>query len=362
MQKLSINLVVQNGEIYIPFLFDSLKKQSFKDYKILIWDNGSTDNTVSCIEKELENLGIEYRITRSPHNIGFAAGHNELYRQVNTLYFTIINVDMYVLPDVFAKMALFLDRYEETVSVAPRLMRWDFEKISPTLINKEEMSASARIGFTSQIDAIGIRLFKNRRAVEWLTQQQWAQESSSKEVREIFDKPVLEVFGVSGAFSMYRKSIVDRVLLPGNNFFDPTYHSYKEDLDLAYRLRNAGFVSYVILDAVAYHDRTGAGPRQMSDFAVIHNKSSQSFFVKYHSYKNHIRTLYKNEYWQNIVLDAPSIILYELKKFFYFLFTSPSLVIRGWIAIIKYWSYTTSARKSIVASRRMPWKGIRRWL
>jgi len=224
------------------------------------------------------------------------------------------------------------------------------------------VTESAKVGFTSQIDAIGIRLFRNRRAVEWLTKQTWAKDSDCQEVREIFDKQVQEVFGVSGAFPIYRKAITDKVLLPGDNIFDPTYHSYKEDLDLAYRLRNAGFVSYVLLDTVSFHDRTGAGPKAMSDFAAATNKVKQPYFVSFHSYKNHLRTLYKNEYWQNVLIDFPMIFWYELKKFGYLLVFSPTVIINGWLEIFKTWGYMQSARTAILKSRRLHWKGIRRWL
>ncbi|MBU0546184.1 glycosyltransferase [Patescibacteria group bacterium] len=360
--KLTINLVVQNGEKYIPFLFASLKRQIFKEWELLVWDNASTDKTVEMVEKEMTVSGIKFRIIKSTENIGFSGGHNKLYKEVQTPYFLLQNVDMYLMPDALEKMVNFLDSHPETVSVAPRLMRWDFEKVQADLNNGSDVVGAAKAGFTSQIDAIGIKLFRNRRAVEWLTKQTWAKDSENADVREIFDKPVQEVFGVSGAFPIYRKSITDKVLLPGDCIFDPTYHSYKEDLDLAYRLRNAGFVSYVLLDTVSFHDRTGAGPKAMSDLAAITNKFKQPYFVAFHSYKNHLRTLYKNEYWQNFLIDFPVIFLYELKKFIYLLIFSPAVVLNGLWEIFKTWGYMRIARVAVLKSRRLHWKGIRRWL
>ena len=160
---------------------------------------------------------------------------------------------------------------------------------------------------------------------------------------------------------MLRKSMIDPLLLAGENLFDPTYHSYKEDLDLAYRMRIAGHTSYVLLDTVAYHDRTGAGPKSLRDSAAIKNKSKQSYFVRYHSYKNHLRTLYKNEYWQNFVLDFPFIFWYELKKFGFLLLTQPKIIILGLKELFQHQKYTRAARKQIKATRKMYWKGLRRW-
>jgi len=361
MSKLTINLVVYNGEKYIPYLFVSLKRQSFKDWELIFVDNASTDRTLELVEAELKDSGISYQIIKNQENFGFSPGHNQAYAQVKTPYFLLQNVDMYLMPDALEKMVAFLDSHPDTAAIAPRLMRWEFEKVLAAKQNGLEIIAAANEGFTSQIDAVGMKLYRNRRAVEWLTRQEWAKDSENKEVREIYGKPVREVFGVSGAFPMYRKNLLDKVLLPGNNLFDPTYHSYKEDLDLAYRLRNAGYVSYVLLDAVAYHDRTGAGPKEMGDWAALKNKKKQSYFVQYHSYKNHLRTLYKNEYWQNILMDFFPIVWYELKKLGYLLLINPSIIFKGWVEIIKDRSYTRSARVKILASRKMYWKGIRRW-
>ena len=347
MSKLSINLIVYSSKesAYIPHLFESLKKQTFQDWEMLVIDNKSGGNVLTLVEDNLKALNKSYRILKQDENIGFAAGHNAGYKETTAQYVLLQNPDMYLTPDTLEKMVNFLDQHQEVSTVSARLMRWDFEAKQ----------------FTSDIDAIGIRLLRNRRAVEWLTRERWAKDSASKEVCEMYDKKTVEVFGVSGAFPMYRKSALDKLLLPGGNIFDPTYHSYKEDLDLAYRLRNAGYTSYVLLDAVAYHDRTAAGPKTLGDVAAAKNKRLQSEYVRFHSYKNHLRTLYKNEYWQNFLLDSPFILWFELKKLTYYLLTSPVILFKSWWEIIKNFKYTREAKKTIRASRKMYWKGLRRW-
>jgi len=363
MAKLSVNLIVYSPKeaVYIPFLFDSLKKQTFQDWEMLVIDNASTGETLKLVEENLKALGKPYRILKQEQNIGFASGHNVGFKETNSEYFILQNPDMYLLPDAYEKMVKFLDEHREVSTVSARLMRWDFAKVADVPAGHSDLYEIAKNGFTSQIDAIGIRLLRNRRAVEWLTRETWSKDSENKDVREMYDKKIVEVFGVSGALPMYRKSALEKLLLPGCNIFDPTYHSYKEDLDLAYRMRNAGFTSYVLLDSVAYHDRTGAGPKSLSDFAAIKNKRQQSEYVRFHSYKNHLRTLYKNEYWQNFLLDFPFIFWFELKKFVFLLLTNPAIIFKSWLEIFKNFSYTQSAKKYIHTSRKMYWKGIRRW-
>jgi GT2 family glycosyltransferase len=365
MSKLSINLIVysKSEAKYLPFLFDSLNKQTFQDWQMILVDNKSDGNVVEVAEEELKKIGREYKVIKNDDNIGFASAHNQAYKEANTEYILLLNPDMYLLPDTLEKMVSFLDKHKQVSTVSTRLMQWRFEELnadprgSSTQIDTQKLEHS----FTNDIDAIGIRLFRNRRAVDWLSRYTWEENSESADVRKLFGKSVAEVFGVSGAFAMMRKEQIDKVVLPGDCLFDPTYHSYKEDLDLAYRMRNAGYTSYVLLDTCAYHDRTGAGPKKMGDWAALKNKKNHSPYIRLHSYKNHLRTLYKNEYWQNLYTDLPFILWYELKKFCFLLLTSPKAVLGGWVGIIKDFGYTRKTRKSILKTRTMYWKGLRRW-
>lgn len=361
MPKLSIHLVVKNEEKHLPFLLLSLKQQTFKDFEIICINNASTDKTEEIIRRELNDSGIKYTILKNEENVGFSGGHNQAYKLSSSPYILLQNADMFLIPDCLEKMVNFSDVHTGTVAVAPRLMRWNFEQVQAALTNGLDPISAAKEGFTSQIDSIGITLFRNRRALEWLTKKEWSKDSESKEIRNLYEKTAKEVFGVSGALAMYRKKILDEIISSEENIFDSTFHSYKEDLDLSYRLQNSGHISYVLLDVVAYHDRTSAGPESLGDISALRNKKRQSYFIRFYSYKNHLKTLYKNEYWQNFVLDFPFIFWYEFKKVVYLSTKDPKILFLSLIEIAREFSQLHKARKLVLKNRRMYWKGIRRW-
>lgn len=170
----------------------------------------------------------------------------------------------------------------------------------------------------------------------------------------------MEVFGASGAFPMFRRSVVDQVAFAGGQFLDESYHAYKEDVVLSYRLQEAGFKSFILLDTVAHHDRSGAGPKDMNDAAAADNKKKQSPWVQYHSYKNHIRTLYKNEYSQNLILDFPWILWYELKKFVYFCLFDRR-VLSGLKEVWQGRSGLKNKREQINKIKKVNWSDLRKW-
>ncbi|HOX60402.1 MAG TPA: glycosyltransferase [Candidatus Magasanikbacteria bacterium] len=362
MATLSLNTIYHHEKElkYLPFLIESLKRQTFQDFEVKILNNGLSTEMFSKVENAYRTLGVNVEVVQSPTNIGFAGGQNLLFKKTSAAYVLMLNSDMYLMPNVLQNCVDFLERHREVFGVSVRLMRWDFAIVEAAMA-VGSISERAGLGFTNFVDAIGIRLLRNRRAVEWLTREEWVGDSANPHVAKLFQQTMVEVFGVSGAMPVFRTSALQNVLLPGGDILDPTYHSYKEDLDIAYRLRNAGYTSYVLLDTVTYHDRTAAGPRGLSDWSAAQNKQYQTDYVRYHSYKNHLRTLYKNEYWQNFLIDFPFIFWYELKKFGYFLFTNPGMIIRAWYEILKNGKYTYAARQAIKASRKTHWRGLRRW-
>lgn len=337
MIKLSLNLVTWNGAKYLPVLLNSLKQQTYQDWILNVFDNYSSDETVKILKKELNSLSIQFNLSEHQANIGFASAHNQLFKQVDTQYVLILNQDIELEPDCLAKLVDFLDR-TSAAAVSPRLMKWQERKI---------------------IDSLGLKVLRSRRVVERLANRTWT-DFDQRVVHKLNQSKRIEVFGVSASCAMYNSRALKKVLLTGQQLFDDSYLAYKEDVDLAYRLQSAGFKSYVLLDAAAYHDRTGSGGHDLSDQQAVKNKNSQPKLIKYHSYKNHLATLYKNEYGQNLVLDWPWIVWYELKKFVYFLFFDRS-VLRGWWSLWKDRDRLKEQRQLIKKARQLSWREIRRW-
>ncbi len=352
--KLSVHLVSWNGAKYVPYLFESLRKQTFLDWQLLMIDNNSQDGMVELMKKELENFPVKFEIIENKTNLGFAGGHNMAFKKTSDEYFLMLNQDMYLAPDCLEKIVAFLDKNSQAVAVSPRLMKWNFGLLDTA--NVEQIDADIlQKSFTEQIDALGLKVFRNRRVIEQYTQCDWPELKS----KLLANGEAQAVFGVSGALPMFRRSGIKDVVYQDGTILDESYHSYKEDVDLAYRLAARGCQAYVLLDTIAYHDRSAAGPKKASDVAASANKKTQSEWVKYHSYKNHLMTLYKNEYWQNMMLDLPWIVWYELKKFVYLLIVDRK-VLAGLKEIWKLRKDLKEKRKFIKNNRKLNWQEMRK--
>lgn len=347
MPKLTVQLVTWNGAKYMPHLFDSLRKQVSTDWELVILDNASSDDTVGRIQTELKKgLPVAHTLVQSEENIGFAGGHNRLYQEhSDSEYLLLLNQDIYLEPGCIHDLITYMNSHEQVAAISPRLMRWDFASL-------HERTSNLNDSFTDYVDALGLKVFRSRRVVEWKTGERW------RDIQGEYGSETLGVFGVSGAVPCLRRNALDAVAFADGTFFDESYGSYKEDVDLAYRLRSAGYCSVVLLDTVAYHDRSAAGPTALSDKAAMVNKKTQSEWVKYHSYKNHIATLFKNEYLSNAIRDFFPILWYECKKFVWYLLFDRRILL-GLKDI--HWKQVVTRRIQIVRKRTVLAKQIRIW-
>ncbi|WP_254075555.1 glycosyltransferase family 2 protein [Paenibacillus tritici] len=91
---MQILLSTYNGEQYIEEQIDSIMSQSFSDFKLLIRDDGSEDNTVPYIEKCLEKYPGKI-IFFTGRNIGAKASFFELLRHSDPmcLYYSFCDQD-----------------------------------------------------------------------------------------------------------------------------------------------------------------------------------------------------------------------------------------------------------------------------
>ncbi len=186
MIKLSVNLVSWNGAKYVPYLFDSLRNQTFKDWQLLVVDNNSQDGMVGLMKKELDpstraaetarygagNFPVPWEIIENKENKGFAGGHNLAFKKTENEFILMLNQDMYLAPDCLEKIIKFLDNNTNVAVVSPRLMKWDFDLLDDANVERIDVN-TLQNSFTDQIDTLGLEVFRNRRVVEKFAGQNW---------------------------------------------------------------------------------------------------------------------------------------------------------------------------------------------
>ncbi len=244
---------------YLPYFLDSLKKQTFGDFDLIIADNSEEENNENKEIIEKVSLKVPFKIPFfwSGKNLGFAKAYNIIIEKAikaGAEYLLVVNPDVVLDKDAVERMVGVLDSDEELGSVAPKILKWDYsESITPS-------SDRARINKTNLIDSCGIGLLPGLRFVDI--------GQGEKDEGQFDDSKIL---GPSGAAGMFRLSALEKISekVPSREgcpeggvckyYFDELMFMYKEDCDLAYRLKLAGFKSKLVSNSIVYHDRTVSG-------------------------------------------------------------------------------------------------------
>lgn len=99
-KKISIIIPVYNAEMYIKRCLESIISQSYKNFEILIIDDGSKDNSVVICKKiQLANLDIDIKIF-SQKNSGPSVARNFGIKNSTGKYIMFIDADDYLGKDV----------------------------------------------------------------------------------------------------------------------------------------------------------------------------------------------------------------------------------------------------------------------
>jgi GT2 family glycosyltransferase len=190
--------------------------------EVVIADDASTDDTATWIAQTYP----EVRLVHLERNQGFCAAANAGLAAARGTYIQLLNNDTEVTPGwIEAGLAPF--KYPRVGSVAPLvLVRSNPERVDSA------GDGYALFGWPSKRG-------HGQPAALWL------------------DRPADFVFGASGSSAFYRAEALKRV-----GHFDPWFGSYYEDVDLAFRLRWAGYECMfaprcrILHDVSASHDHT----------------------------------------------------------------------------------------------------------
>lgn len=206
---------------------------------------------------------------------------------------------------------------------------------------------------TKFIDTVGLFCYRNRRFID---------DGQGLEDKGQFNKPK-EVFGISGACPLYRKSALEDVKINGkyNEYFDNDFFMYKEDIDISWRLRLYGWKCYFTPDAIAYHGRGTGVLKRFTHFEVLKNRKKLNKFQKHYSYKNQRLMQIKNEFIRGILKDFFSIIWKEILIFGYILFREPFLL-KSFGKMIVQTPKMLKKRHHIMKNKKVSYKQMQKWL
>jgi len=218
MPKLSIIIVNYNVKYFLEQALLSIYKAARAiETEIFVVDNRSTDGSVEMIREKFPDV----LLIANKDNKGFACANNQAIQRAKGEYILLINPDTLVQEDTFKSTMSFMDKHPDAGALGVKML-----------------------------DGKGIFLPESRRSLPTPAVAFYKIFGLSKlfprsktfgkyHLSYLDEDQIHEVEVLAGAFMLIRKKVLDEIGLLDEHFF-----MYGEDIDLSYRIIQAGYKNY----------------------------------------------------------------------------------------------------------------------
>jgi len=111
--KFSVIIPLYNKAPYVRKALETVCAQTYRDYEIIIINDGSTDNSFIIAEEYLKGIGgVNYKIINQP-NAGVAAARNNGVAQANGNYLAFLDADDWWEPTYLERMVKLIGDYPD---------------------------------------------------------------------------------------------------------------------------------------------------------------------------------------------------------------------------------------------------------
>ena len=292
-KKLAIILVNWNSYALTDDTLQSLYQTSYQDYDIICVDNASTDESLNQLRTNHNNIII----LTCDQNTGFTGGNNKGMQYAlehGYAYTLLLNNDVAVESDFLEPLVQALDANENLGAVQP-LIYFHHDR---TLIWNAGSRYNKWLGVTKTIGY-------NKKDAQHTYRNQ-------NQVDTKATQPIQNIAWITGCAFMVKTDVLKKVGLLYEPFF-----IYYEDVDLSFRIKNAGYDLGYTPASVIYHI---AGMSHKSSKKTAEGYVSPK--VHYLNARNHIWLLKK---YTNL-LHAPTVIVYQS---LYYLSVTAYFILRG---------------------------------
>jgi GT2 family glycosyltransferase len=268
MENIQISIIIPNfnGKQFLRECLNSIKKQNFSLYEVIIIDNGSTDGSVEYLNENYP----EFALIQNQDNLGFATAVNQGIKISNAEYVFLLNNDTELEDDCLSNLLNCIQDDETLFAVSSKMIQNQDRDLIDDAGDEYTI-----LGFTKKVG-------NNRSSEQYQNKR--------------------EIFSACAGAALYRRSIFDII-----GYFDENFFAYMEDVDISYRARIYGFKSVYCPEAIVYH------------YVSATSRSKYNTFKIRLAARNNVYVPYKNMPWPQLALNLLFLILGFLIKYLVFL-------------------------------------------
>jgi GT2 family glycosyltransferase len=249
----SVIIVNWNRKDYLEECLPTLINQSFKDFEIILVDNGSSDDSVSFIN---QHYNYAVRLIQLPVNKGFAGGNNVGIKAARGEYIALLNNDTEVEKEWLYNLVNCMQSDDRIGMVGSRVLNY---------YRRKEIDNTGHLMYPDGLNRGRGRL---------------------EEDRGQFDTNTNILFP-SGCAALYRKMIFD-----ASGGFDETFFAYGDDADIGLFGNYIGYRAVYCPQAVVYHKYSGTAGSYSLDKMFYVERNRIWLLVKYFPLSNILASPY----------------------------------------------------------------------
>lgn len=223
------------------------------EYEILVVDNASGDDSLSRLR---QYFGDKVTFIASEENNGFAAGNNQALRIAKGDYVLLLNSDTIVWKDTLNDIYRYMENHTDVGACGCRV-----------LLENGELDKACKRSFPNVKNSF-FRLFHIP--------------TNSKDndynLDSLPDDEVYEIDCLTGAFMFMRSDALNEAGL-----LDETFFMYGEDIDLCYRIKQAGWKIIYYGKSKITHLKGASSKKQKSKLIYEFYRAMYIYYNKHHA-------------------------------------------------------------------------------
>lgn len=275
--KVAIAILNWNGKSWLEKFLPGVILHS-ADAEICLIDNASTDGSTDYVKSTFPTV----KIIQNSGNNGFAAGYNEGLRHIDADIYCLLNSDVEVTEGWLTCVIEIFKNNPQIAVIQPKILDYN---------NRDRFEfAGAAGGF---LDNLGYPYCRGRLF-----------ESVEKDSGQYDDET--EIFWASGCCFFIRRED-----FWAQNGFDERFFAHQEEIDLCWRLQNAGRSIFYTAKSVVYHVGGGTLNKQSARKTFLNIRNNFTMLLKNLPAKAVIPVLFSR-----LILDAAAAVHFGLKMGF----------------------------------------------
>lgn len=258
--RISVIIVSYNVKFFLEQCLKSVYRAGKEiPMEVFVVDNNSADGSCVMVRKQFPDV----KLIENTENTGFSRANNQAMRIATGEFHLILNPDTVVEESTFHKILDFMDNHPKAGALGVRMINGKGTFLP-------ESKRALPTPWVSFYKVFGLAALFPR-----------SRKFGQYHLGYLPQDEVNPVDILPGAFMLIRKSVLDKT-----GYFDESFFMYGEDIDLSYRILQAGYLNYYFPETTIIHYKGESTKKSSINYVLMFYQAMIIFATKHFSKSN----------------------------------------------------------------------------